>query len=506
MDITPDNQSLASKSISALKWNYIGRLVSLSLQFGIGIILARLLGPEPFGLVAIALFVQGLGNLFAEGGLGAALIQSKKISEHDIRSVFSTQLVIGIIMSSAIAGAAPLLAAFFHEPNATPVIMIMSLSFTIQAIGQTANALIRRNFEFKKIQIISLISYCIGYLGLGLPMATLGYGVWSLVAAQLSQTSINAFATYFSHRHPIFPLVNPKNCRFLRFGAAITINNITSWGIGNLDTAIIGRFFETSTLGVYNRAFNLVNMPMYAITSSMQSVLLSAYAKSQSNANTLQITYIASVSLMALIFLPVYAAIAAIPDLLILGLYGESWHAAIPLMMPLGLSMAAHAMLAMSGPMLTGIGRPQIELKAQLLTLLFSIPALLIAATDSIISLIWAVFASYVLRFLLLTLMSLHTLKAKRRHLLSILAMPLVIAALIYGFTYLLNQQLNQFSCPPAIKLGIVISSCAICYPLLLLIFRKLIVRGSIKELLIAIQNKLPSPLISLSGLNKIAI
>jgi O-antigen/teichoic acid export membrane protein len=497
------NHSLTSKSIMALKWNYLGRLISLSLQFTIGIILARLLGPEPFGLIAIALFVQGLGNLFAEGGLGSALIQSQNISDHDIRSVFSTQILIGMVMSSAIAGTAPLLAAFFHEPNAAPVIMIMALSFTLQAIGQTSNALIRKNFEFKKIQIISLASYSLGYLGLGLPLAYLNYGVWSLVAAQLSQTSINAFATYFSHKHPIFPLVSPKHCRFLHFGAAMTLNNITSWGISSLDTAIVGRFFETATLGFYNRAFNLVNMPMYAVTSSMQSVLLSVYAKSQTNTKTLQITYIASVSIMALVFLPIYAAISAIPDLLILGLYGERWRAAIPLVIPLGLAMAVNAMLAMSGPLLTGIGRPQIELKAQLLTLLFSIPSLLMAATHSIISLAWVVFASYILRFLLLTLMSLHSLKAKPRQLLSILAMPLLIAALIYSFTYLINLQLNKFAYSASIKLTIVIISCAGCYPLLLLIFRKLIVRGRIKELLVATQTKLPSRLIKLSGLQE---
>jgi len=101
-------------------------------------------------LVAIALFVQGLGNLFAEGGLGSALIQSQDISEYDIRSVFSTQILIGILISSTIAGTAPLLAAFFHKPDATPVIMVMALSFTIQAIGQTSNSLIRRNLEFNK--------------------------------------------------------------------------------------------------------------------------------------------------------------------------------------------------------------------------------------------------------------------------------------------------------------------------------------------------------------------
>ncbi len=504
MDIPPDkqNQSLASKSISALKWNYLGRLISLSLQFTIGILLARLLGPEPFGLVAIALFVQGLGNLFAEGGLGSALIQSKKISDHDIRSVFSTQILIGIVMSSAIAGIAPLLAAFFHEPNATPIIMIMALSFTIQAFGQTASALIKRNLEFKKIQSISLISYSIGYLGLGLPLATLGYGVWSLVAAQLSQISINAFATYFSHRHPVFPLVNPKNCRFLRFGAAMTLNNITSWGISNLDTAIIGHSFETATLGVYNRVFNLVNMPMYAVTSSMQSVLFSAYAKSQDNKVILQRTFIASTSIMALLFFPVYAAMAAIPDLIIPTLYGDKWQAAIPLMMPLCFAMAVNAMLAMSGPLLGAIGLPHIELKAQLLTFLISVPSLILAAQESVLTVAWVLLGTYILRLLLLVTATLRAIGDKPYRLLIIIIMPLIIAALLYGLCWYLGQLPCLQSYSKAIRLGIIMLSCAITYPLLLLLFRRLIIRGGLKEFLLSLQNKLPAKLFKLIGLS----
>jgi len=109
-----DKHSLTSKSIAALKWNYLGRMISMTLQFVTGIILARLLGPEPFGLVAIAIFVQGLGNLFAEGGLGSALIQAQDISQHDIRSVFSAQILIGLIITTALAASAPLLAAFFQ--------------------------------------------------------------------------------------------------------------------------------------------------------------------------------------------------------------------------------------------------------------------------------------------------------------------------------------------------------------------------------------------------------
>jgi O-antigen/teichoic acid export membrane protein len=503
MDISParEKQSLASKSITALKWNYLGRLMSLSLQFTIGIVLARMLGPEPFGLVAIALFVQGLGGLFAEGGLGSALIQSQNISEHDIRSVFSTQLLIGVIITSAVAGSAPLLAAFFNEPNATPVIMMMALSFTIQAIGQTASALIRRNFEFKKIQIISLISYCVGYLGIGLPLAYLNYGVWSLVGAQLTQVSINAFATYFSHRHQIFPLVSPKNCRFLRFGVAITFNNITSWGIGCIDTAVIGHFFDTATLGIYNRTFNLVNMPMHAIVSSVQSVLLSGYSKTQDNKASVKNTYIVSVGLMALFFLPLFAAVAAIGDSVILGIYGGKWEAAIPLIKPLAFAIAIHAMLAMTGPMLTGIGMPRYELVAQLITLTISVPALIYAAQQSIIIIVYVLLGTFVLRFIMLTVFALIVLKQSPFGLIKVLFMPIVIAALMYSFADYTNEYLLSLAYNVKLRLAGNIVVIAFSYSLTLLAFRRLIVRGSIRDFLTSIQNALPRPFIKLAGL-----
>lgn len=503
MDIasSKNQQSLTNKSIAALKWNYLGRVVSMSLQLGIGIVLARLLGPEPFGLVAIALFIQSLGNLFAEGGLGAALIQSQDISEHDIRSVFSIQMLIGIGITSIVAGLAPLLAGFFKEPNAAPVIMIMASSFTVQALGQTANALIRRNLEFKKVQIISLISYCIGYMGFGLPMAYLDYGVWSLVAAQLTQVSINALGSYFSHMHPILPLVAPKHCRFLKFGAAITFNNITSWAISNLDTAIVGRFFETAILGVYNRVFNLVNMPMYAVTSSLQSVLFSAYSRAQSNRLMLRHIFVASVNLMALLFLPVYSAMAAAPELVILGIYGDSWQAAIPLMSPLCLAMAVNAMLAMAGPLLTAIGLPQIELKAQILALLFGVPALLIAAQYSPETLAWTVLGSYVLRYGLLVGMALIALNSRRRQIVGIALVPALIATILYIGVTVLKASIARYELSMLNQLALVVTGCAITYPLLLIGFRGWIICGSFKKLIQKQQHRIPARFYRLTGL-----
>jgi PST family polysaccharide transporter len=494
-------ESLASKSLNALKWNYIGRFISLSLQFSIGVVLARLLGPEPFGLVAIALFVQGLGNLFAEGGLGSALIQSQDIDEHDIRSVFTTQILIGLITSAVIIGLAPLLAGFFHEPNATPVIMAMALSFTLQAFGQTANALIRREFEFKKIQLISIVSYCIGYIGLGLPLAFMDYGVWSLVAAQLSQTTLNSVGNYIYHRHAIFPLVNPKNCRFLRFGAAITFNNITSWGIGCIDTAIIGRYFDTATLGIYNRAFNLLNMPNYAVVASLQTVLLSTYSKSQDNKDIVAQTYILSVGIMALIFLPIFTAVAACADSVVLGIYGDKWATAIPMMTPLAIAIAVHSMLAMTGPMLTGIGLPRYELNAQVITLLFSIPALIFAAHQSIIVFIYALVGTFLLRFLLLTIVAHIALKITPYRFIKMLITPCIIAFMMYACTFYTNTFQLNFNYDVKLRLLGNICSATIYYILLLSLFKRLIFSREIKDFILPIKGKIPKPLIKIIGL-----
>lgn len=496
------SKNLTTQSINALKWNYVGRFVSLSMQFTIGIILARMLGPEPFGLIAIALFVQGLGNLFAEGGLGSALIQSQDISDHDIRSVYFTQILIGVFLSVTVCGLAPLIAAFFKQSNATPVIMTMALLFTIQAIGQTGNALIRRKMEFKKLQIISLASYSIGYIGLGLPLAYLDYGVWALVVAQLTQNSVNTIITYASVRHPVLPFVSPVTCRFLRFGAAITFNNITSWGIGCIDTVIIGRSFDAVMLGVYNRTFSLVNMPMYAITSSVQSVLFSAYARAQSNNKIIRRTFIASISVMALFFIPIFGAVATVPDLVISTFYGDKWQAAIPLMTPLCFAMAVHAMLAMAGPLLSAIGLPQVELKAQMLTLVISVPSLIIAAQYSLVAVAWTLLGAYILRLLLLVTATLRVIGAKTHRLLNVVLIPLVITALLTALCWLLRQVPSFQSYSEAMQLGSIILICAFTYLTLLLLFRRLILRGELKEFVRSLHNKLPRTLFKLTGLS----
>ena len=136
----------------------------LSSQFIIGIILARLLGPEAFGIVAVGWLMVGIGNLVADFGLSAAVIQSKTLVEKDIRFAFTTQVIFGATLTLIGYLSAKPVAVFLHHADAVPIIQAMAFLFLLQSFGQTAGALLRRSLNFKAYQAINIASYLTGYL------------------------------------------------------------------------------------------------------------------------------------------------------------------------------------------------------------------------------------------------------------------------------------------------------------------------------------------------------
>lgn len=485
-------KSVFTQSAHALKWSYLGKFSSLALQFIVGLFLARVLGPEPFGIIAIALFVQGLGNLFSDAGLGSALVQANEVSEEDVRSVFTAQIIIGAIATLVVMASAGPIAAYFGRIQADSVIRVLSLGFVLQSVGMTSVSLMRRHFKFKTIQLISINSYVIGYLCVGLPMAYQGYGVWSLVFAYLVQVTLNSVLCYLSERHRIFPLSHPSKCRFWSFGGAITFNNVTSWLISNMDTAIIGRLFDVAVLGLYNRAFNIVNMPMYAITSSIQTALLSTYSRVQARRELILTAFVASVSFMSLLLMPMYVAVISVSDILLPVLYGKAWKGAAEILNPLCLAMVINGMLAMAGPVLTAIGKPRLELYSQLVSLLIGVPLVFFCGGYSISALVWGVFVSYLIRYLLLLHVTLSELNGKLMFIFGVFIKPALLSFFIYLIAMFVRQELMHFHVNNLITLIVVMFSCAVAYVITVMYFGRWLIGETIRKLLESKKNELP--------------
>lgn len=482
-----------ARGIDALRWNSVGTVLSMLLQFAVGIILARELGPEPFGLIAIAWLILGLGNLIAEGGLGTALIQKKEIDLVDIRESFTWQIAVGLFLFMVMTFSADLICEWFRKPEAKNVVMSMAVLFMLQSFGMTSSALLRRELRFKRLQVTKIISYLIGYVITGIPLAFLGYGVWSLVVAQLTQTGLFSLLCFFQISHPVRPLVRLRDSGLLRFGFTVTGSNLTSWAILNMDRFVIGRFFHTIQLGLYERVFNLLATPMNAITSSIQAVLFAACSRHQDDVAAIRLIYAGASITIGLLVFPPFFAVAVSSETVLIGIYGEQWRAAVPLVIPLALAMPIHALLAMCGPVLTALGFAKKELIAQLFALTIIATILILASgTESIEIVTWSVFVAYILRFVFLVYPLCKVLSMNILIFLSLLLAPLSLAMILASGIWILDRELSSMGMDTVSRLFSNILVGGVFYIALMVLMRPLIVRGLMREALQAVGLQLP--------------
>jgi PST family polysaccharide transporter len=259
-----ENQTLNRDVGSALKWNYLGVIIRSISSLTIGIVLARLLGPKPFGLVAVALLVIGFGNLVADFGFGNAIVQRESLSEEDIRFVFTFQILLGLSFAVTCFVGAEVIANLFRSEEIAPVLRVLSLMFPLQALGQTASSLLRRRLAFRALQFGQIGSYAVNLI-VAIPMAIMGFGVWALVVAQLVSVSLNSAIACRMAPHS-YLLSFRLNRPIMSFGMKVVSTNLANWSIGNLDNLFVGRVFGVSPLGLYSRAFQLANFPIRIIS------------------------------------------------------------------------------------------------------------------------------------------------------------------------------------------------------------------------------------------------
>lgn len=489
----PPHDGLLHRSLSAAGWNYLGMVVRAASQFVLGIILARLLGPEPFGLVAIAWLILGLGNLIADFGLASALVQRQEITGKDVRYVFTMQMLAGVVMTVLVVMTAPLVAAFFKSEDAIPVIQAMGALFLIQASGQTATSLLRRHLEFKTLQTYSIGSYLFSYLLVGLPLAWTGSGAWALVAAQLLQAVLYSIAANLHIRHSWLPTFKSDATGMFAFGSKILAGNLTSWGISNLDSVMVGRLFGPIALGFYNRGMNLVATPMNALTSSLQGVLFSAYSRSgNADKDKARSAYLASVGLIACIMAPAFAAISVIPGTVIAAVYGEHWMQVALLLTPLALAMPVNAVLAVGGPLITGFGAAGQDAAVQAVCVAILLPVVWLASQLSLEAVAWAVLGVYCLRALLISCLALRLVSGSWQQFVHALAGPVLLGLLAAMLSALLDRVLTQYVHSDLLRLGLVLGLAAVAIVLLLIWQGKFLFCPHTRSILVKVSCKLP--------------
>lgn len=408
----PTNNSLGKRSIDAALWGAGGTIVRLIIQVGTQITLARILGPEYYGLFAIGVTVITLSTFLSDIGLAYGLIQLKEIDSRDIRFVFTWQILLGLSVSTAVFLAAERIAIFYDEPRSKQIVEVLSLLCLINALTAPSLNLLKRNLKFKQLQIAQLCSYIIGYIVIGLPLAYHGAQAWSLVIAWLVQSSTYGAITYAFVRHEIRPLIwYERALQQYKYGGLVLVTNLVNWAIGNIDRVVIGRLFGSREIGLYSTTYNLLYQPTTTALGVVQPVLFAASARTSGDDARILTAYQGLVAGLALFILPAFTALAVLADPFILTVYGSKWNEAAALCYPLALAMPIFLLFSLTTPLLWSTGHARREFQVQAPMALLWLIACIWAAEQSINTVAWMVLALSSLRCAVIVGVAVHVTK-----------------------------------------------------------------------------------------------
>ncbi|MBV8469805.1 MAG: lipopolysaccharide biosynthesis protein [Burkholderiaceae bacterium] len=398
--------SLGERSISAVFWGAGGAVLRIVLQMTSQITLARLLGPAEYGVFAVGSVVVSFCMFFADFGLAYGLIQKREVTDEDIRFAFTWQLLVGALVSIGIVALSGPIAQFFNEPRARAVVAVMSLICLATAATGTSMNLLKRKLDFRTQQIGLLVSYAIGFFGVGIPMALSGCGVWSLVAAWIAQAFVMCILFYRGVRHPVRPLYWYADGRSqAAYGLTVLRTNVLNWFVGNVDRIIVGRVLSIRDIGLYSTMYNMIYGPSASILSIVQPVFFSASARvaegaDDDTAHKLARGFVTLIATVSLYLLPVFVSAAVLADDFVLAVYGPAWQEAAAVLRPLALAMPFFIGFGLSTPMLWAQGRPQDEFAKQWpVALGWTVVCWLLAKHGRVEAVGWGVFGLFIARF-----------------------------------------------------------------------------------------------------------
>lgn len=355
------------KSVSAVKWAAVGTVAMFGLQLVTQVVLARLLGPENYGLFAMGLLVMTFSNFLADFGFSWGLVQNQTLSEEDVRFTVTWQALTGLAAMLLVFFMAPWVAAYFKEARIGAVVAWMSVTCLINALTAVGSGLLRRQLDFRWLNIIQVLSYVVGYLLIGLPMAYAGAGVWTLVCAWLGQAVMALVLTYARTRFSLRPLLWYDGARrSTHMGMTVFVTNLCNWFLNNMDRVFLGRFLAAHAVGVYAVGYNLANTPNGLFLSALQPAFLATGAKLQDDLPRLRDTYLSVLATIWIVIAPLFVLLAVTAPALIAVLYGKVWQESGIVLSILALAMPAYITWGMSTPILWNTGGKHLESLLQL--------------------------------------------------------------------------------------------------------------------------------------------
>lgn len=318
-------QNLKEKTIRGGVARLSAQVANFVLRIGSLMILARLLGPKDFGLVGMVTAFTGVLTLFRDFGLSSAAIQRADVTEEQLSTLFWINVVVGAALACVSVGLAPMIAAFYHEPRLQAVTFALATGFVFNAVGVQHGVLLQRELRFTALAVISTIALLGGTL-IAIGGAMAGYGYWALVAMAVATPLMTTIGFWIATRWMPGPPRRRSGIRsMMHFGGTLTVNGLIIYVGSNFEKVLLGRYWGVDAIGLYGRAYQLINIPTDNLNSAAGEVAFAALSRLQDDPTRLRSYFLKGYSLILAMTLPLTMACALFADDVVRVLLGPKW-------------------------------------------------------------------------------------------------------------------------------------------------------------------------------------
>ena len=307
----------------------VAQVASFALRIGSLMVMARLLAPRDFGLVGMVAAFTGVLNLFRDFGLSSATVQRLNVTDDQISTLFWINVLVGVILGLLLMAMAPVVVIFYHEPRLLWVTVILATAFIFNGAGVQHTALLERQMRFTALAAIDIIALIVS-TAVGISMARAGYGFWALVAASVSLPLVTTLCLWWTTGWiPGKPRLQIGLHSMMRFGGGLTLVNLIAYTAYNLEKVLLGRFWGADAVGIYGRAYQLVNLPTENLNSAVWSVAFSGLSRVRTDPIRFKNYFLKGYSLVLALTIPFTIGAALFAGDLIHVVLGPRWTAVV---------------------------------------------------------------------------------------------------------------------------------------------------------------------------------
>ena len=384
------SENLKSRTAKGIGWGFTDNILSSGITAVANIILARVLAPEDFGLIAMITIFMTLSTSLVDSGFTGALTRKKNVVKADFDTVFYFNLAVSVFLYLILYFCAPLIAEFFNQPILVQIVRVLGISLIINAFGIVQRVILVRRIDFKTQALISLTSSLTAGITAVL-MAFAGFGVWSLVVLQISKLAVNSLLLWiFSKWHPGLSFSSASFKEMFSFGSKLLVTSIVSTLWSEMYSIIIGKMYSSSILGQYSRADKVKGMVTSNVSVVMQKVSYPVLSSIQDENQRQVNVYRKVLKTTVLISFTAVMGLWAVARPFTLTIFGEQWLPSVDYLRILCFSGLFLPMMICSANVINADGRSDITLVLELVKTVLGLIPVLFGIFFSVEALLWS--------------------------------------------------------------------------------------------------------------------